>query len=116
MLLIATLCLSSASPAQDVPKIFEYAPKIFECNGGVVSDKETAIRIAEAILSPVYGEKAIREQQPYQVTLKDGKWTVDGTAAPPGHFGGRFHMVILQVDGRVLEMVTAADSALFRIR
>ena len=97
MLIIATLCLSSASLAQT-------ARKIFECNGGVVADKETAIRIAEAILSPVYGEKAIREQQPYQVTLKDGKWTVDGTAAPPGHFGGRFHIVILQVDGRVLEI------------
>jgi NTF2 fold immunity protein of polymorphic toxin system component len=97
LLMIATLCLSSASLAQNVPKVFE-------CNGGVVADKETAIRIAEAILSPVYGEKAIREQQPYQVTLKDGKWTVDGTATPPGHFGGRFHIVILQSDGRVLEI------------
>ena len=41
--MIAALCLSSASLAQNVPQIFE-------CNGGVVSDKETAIRIAEAIL------------------------------------------------------------------
>jgi len=41
--MIATLCLSSASLAQNVPKVFE-------CNGGVVADKETAIRIAEAIL------------------------------------------------------------------
>jgi hypothetical protein len=97
LLMIATLCLSSASLAQNVPKIFE-------CNGGVVADKETAIRIAEAILSPVYGEEAIREQRPYQVTLKDGKWTVDGTAAPPGHVGGRFHIIILQSDGRVLEI------------
>jgi len=102
--MISTLWLSSASLAQNVPEIFQNVPKIFECNGGAVADKETAIRIAEAILSPVYGEKAIREQQPYQVTLKDGKWTVDGTAAPPGHFGGRFHIVILQVDGRVLEI------------
>ena len=93
--MISTLCLSSASLAQSVPKIFE-------CNGGVVADKETAIRIAEAILSPVYGEKAIRGQRPYQVTLKDGKWTVDGTVAPD--FGGRFHIVILQSDGRVLEI------------
>jgi len=97
LLMIAMLCLSAASLAQNVPKIFE-------CNGGVVADKETAIRIAEAILSPVYGEEAIREQRPYQVTLKDGKWTVDGTAAPPGHVGGRFHIIILQSDGRVLEI------------
>ena len=99
--MIATLCLSSASLAQNVPS--ENVPKILECNDGVVADKETAIRIAEAILSPVYGEEAIREQRPYQVTVKDGKWTVDGTASP-GHVGGRFHIVILQSDGRVLEI------------
>jgi hypothetical protein len=98
--MISTLCLSSASLAQNVPA--QNVPKVFECNGGVVADKETAIRIAEAILSPVYGEKAIRGQRPYQVTLKDGKWTVDGTVAPD--FGGRFHIVILQSDGRVLEI------------
>jgi NTF2 fold immunity protein len=95
--MIATMPLLSASLAQNNPELFER-------KGGLVPDKETAIRVAEAILSPVYGEKAIREQQPYQVTLKDGKWTVDGTVAPPGHFGGRFHIVILQVDGRVLEI------------
>jgi len=94
--MISTLWLSSASLAQNVPKIFE-------CIGGVVSDKETAIRITEAILSLIYGKKAIRGQRPYQVTLKDGKWTVDGTA-PPGFVGGRFHIVILQRDGRVLEI------------
>ena len=99
--MISTLCLSSASLAQNVPA--QNAPKVFECNGGVVADKETAIRIAEAILSPVYGEKAIRGQRPYQVTLKDGKWTVDGTASSAS-FGESFHIVILQSDGRVLEI------------
>jgi len=88
--MIATLCLSSASLAQNVPKIFE-------CNGGVVADKETAI------LFPVYGENAIRGQRPYQVTLKDGQWTVDGMARP-GFLGGRFHIVILQSDARVVEI------------
>jgi len=94
--MIAALCLSSASLAQNVPKIFE-------CNGGVVADKETAIRIAEAILFPVYGENAIRGQRPYQVTLNDGKWTVDGTVRP-GFVGGSFHVVILQRDARVVEI------------
>src|SRR5262245_61014477 len=101
LLMIATLCLSSASVAQNVP--FQNVPKIFECNGGVVSDNETAIRIAEAILFPVYGEDAIRGQRPYLVTLKDGKWTVDGTARP-GFSGGCFHMVILQTDARIVEI------------
>ena len=94
--MIAALCLSLASLAQNVPTIFE-------CNGGVVSDKETAIRIAEAILFPVYGENAIRGQRPYQVTLNDGKWAVDGTVRP-GFVGGSFHVVILQRDARVVEI------------
>ena len=94
--MISTLCLSSASLGQNVPKIFE-------CNGGVVSDKQTAIRITEAILFPVYGENAIRGQRPYQVTLNDGKWTVDGTVRP-GFVGGSFHVVILQRDARVVEI------------
>ena len=91
--MIATLGLSSASFAQNAPA--ENVPKVFECNGGVVAD--------EAIPCPVYGKEAIFGQRPYQVTLKDGKWTVDG-AAPPGFAGGRFHMVILQSDGRVLKI------------
>ena len=99
--MIATLCLSSASLAQNVPS--QNAPKIFECNGGVVADEETAIQIAEAILCPVYGKKDIRGQRPYQVTLKDRKWTVNGTI-PPGFVRGSFHIVILQSDGRVLEI------------
>jgi hypothetical protein len=94
--MIAALCLSSPSLAQNVPEIFE-------CNGGVVPDKETAIRIAEAILFPVYGENAIRGQRPYQVTLNDGKWTVDRTVRP-GFVGGSFHVVILQRDARVVEI------------
>ena len=94
--MIATLYLSSASLAQNVPKIFE-------CNGGVVADKETAIRIAEAILFPVYGEKDICSQRPYQVALKDGKWTVAGTV-PPLFVRASFRVVILQTDGRILEI------------
>src|SRR5207244_6816925 len=90
LVMIAALCLSSASLAQNVPKIFE-------CNGGVVSDKETAIRIAEAILFPVYGEDAIRGQRPYQVTLNDEKWTVDGTVRR-GFVGGSVHVSIIQCE------------------
>src|SRR4029077_2977645 len=86
LLMIAALCLSSASLAQNVPQIFE-------CNGGVVSDKETGIQIREVFFFPFNGENAIRGQQPYQVTLNDGKWTVDGTVRP-GFLGGDFPFII----------------------
>jgi NTF2 fold immunity protein len=103
--MISTLCHASASLAQN-------APKIFECNGGVVSDKETAIRITEAILFPVYGENAICEQRPYQVTLNDGKWTVDGNygrVLSAGVFTSLFSNVMLAS----LRLATISDSGLF---
>ena len=95
--MIATAPFFSASFAQN-------APELFERKGGLVPDKETAIRIAEVILFPIYGEKNIRGQRPYQVSLKDGKWTIDGAPPPPGFAGGSFHIVILQRDARVVEI------------
>jgi hypothetical protein len=95
--MIATALFLSASLAQN-------APELFERKGGLVSDKETAIRIAEAILFPIYGEKNIRAQKPYRVRLKDGKWIIDGAPPPQGFAGGSFHIVILQRDARVLEI------------
>jgi NTF2 fold immunity protein len=96
-LLIATVPFLSASLAQNDPEIFER-------KGGLVADKETAIRIAEAILFPIYGEKNIRAQQPYHARLKDGKWIIDGAPPPQGFAGGSFHVVILQRDARVVEI------------
>ncbi|HEX9281357.1 MAG TPA: NTF2 fold immunity protein [Candidatus Udaeobacter sp.] len=96
-LVIATALLLSASFAQN-------ASELFERKGGLVRDKETAIRIAEAILFPIYGEKSIRAQQPYRVRLENGKWTIDGAPPPRGFAGGSFHVVILQRDARVLEI------------
>jgi len=51
----------------------------------------------------VYGENAIRGQQPYQVTLKDGQWAVDGTVRP-GFVGGRFTSLFSNCDARVVEI------------
>jgi len=39
---------------------------------GLVPDKETAIKIAEAVLFPIYGEGRISGERPYKVTLTDG--------------------------------------------
>src|SRR5262245_16967791 len=96
-LMIATGSFLSASLAQNVPELFER-------KGGLVPNREIAIRIAEAILFPIYGEKNIREQRPYQVNLKGGKWTIDGAPPPPGMTGGNFHIIILQRDARVVEI------------
>jgi NTF2 fold immunity protein len=80
------------------------ASELFERKGGLVPDKQTAVQIAEAILFPIYGEKNIRAQRPYQIKLRNGKWIIDGAPPPPGFAGGSFHIIILQRDARVLEL------------
>ena len=46
----------------------------------LVPDAETAIRIAEAVWAPVYGQKRVEEQRPLQVGLVGNTWTVSGKA------------------------------------
>src|SRR4030095_15685005 len=68
----------------------------------------TAIKIAEAVLFPIYGEKTIRDEKPYVVKLAGGKWSIDGSMpkSKPDNpvVGGTFHIVISQRDAQVLEM------------
>ena len=45
---------------------------------GFVPDAETAIKIAEAIWYPIYGE-SIYEEKPYKAELKNGVWFVSST-------------------------------------
>jgi hypothetical protein len=92
---VAILISIAAATAQNISREFP---------NGLVSDKKTAIAIAEAVLFHVYGEKAIRAQRPYIVKHVRDKWIIDGAPPPPGFAGGSFHIVISQRDGRVLEI------------
>lgn len=68
---------------------------------GFVPNEATAIRIAEAVLFPIYGEKEIQSERPFKATLKDGVWTVKGTLAP-GLLGGTAIVRVSKSDGRIL--------------
>jgi NTF2 fold immunity protein len=99
---VAFLVVAGALFGQNVPALFDRP-------GGFVPDEETAIKIAEAILFPIYGEQTIREQKPYVVKLVEGKWIIDGSlpkAKDPEDaiVGGTFHIVISQRDAKVLEI------------
>src|SRR6266446_8796889 len=61
------------------PLFCQNVPALFDRPGGLVPDEQTAIKIAEAILFPIYGEKHIRDEKPYVVKLANGKWTIDGS-------------------------------------
>ena len=51
----------------------------FQQREGFVPDKETATKIAEAILIPVYGKDSIEDEKPFTATLKGNTRTVRGT-------------------------------------
>jgi hypothetical protein len=67
---------------------------------GLVPDAKTAIAIAVAIWTPIYGEKQIASERPYVASLADGKWTVRGSL-PKGWSGGVAVAVIAKSDGQV---------------
>ena len=45
---------------------------------GFVATQRTAIRIAEAVLTDIYGEEQVRAEQPFSAALENGVWTVTG--------------------------------------
>ncbi len=70
---------------------------------GVVPDEITAVKVAEAIFLPIYGEEEVSRYRPYEATLKDGIWTVYGTLKPSAR-GGTPTMTLQKNDGRVLDV------------
>lgn len=91
---------------QTAIKFFEYIKKSDTLKipeEGVVPDEETAIKIAFVLLSKKYGQRAIRNQKPFDVYLIDGYWHVNGTL-PKGVTGGTGSIIISKKDGSVIHM------------
>jgi len=80
---------------------------------GFVPDSATAVKIAEAVLVPVYGREKIESEYPLKAKLEHGIWTVDGTlhcrdskgkesqVCP----GGTAEVKLSKADGRILKMI-----------
>lgn len=97
MLLVA-LSASAQQPAQvNVPRI---------------PDEETALKIAERLLSDTYGKKKIDAEKPLRAELTGGVWSVFGTLWCSDGKGGRTHICVggvakielRQRDGKVLSI------------
>jgi len=71
---------------------------------GYVPDEQTAIAIAVAIWTPIYGRAHIQNEKPYKAKLSNGVWTVTGSL-PEGYNGGTAVAEISQEDGRILKVV-----------
>jgi len=46
---------------------------------GYIPNKETAIQVAIAILSPIYGVEHIKKNTPFKAVLKNNIWIVTGS-------------------------------------
>ena len=77
-LLLLILILTTASSIFSENNLDCYKPK-----NGFVPNKETALKIAEAVWLPIYG-KSIYNEKPFKATLLNGQiWQVEGTLKMP---------------------------------
>jgi hypothetical protein len=95
-LLACALLLQFATP-QDSAK-HSYIPQ-----NGFVPDSATAVRIAVAVWSPIYGADQIASERPFDAVLQNGVWTVTGSL-PRGHVGGVALAEIAKVDARIIRV------------
>jgi hypothetical protein len=71
---------------------------------GFVPDEKTAIAIAIAVWSPIYGEEKVQKEKPFKAVLKDGVWYVDGTLPAEYSKGGVVEAEISKADARILRI------------
>jgi hypothetical protein len=90
LFLVATALLAATKP-------------FFKPKTGFVPDERTAIAIAVAVWTPVYGAAHIEREKPYRAQLIEGVWHVDGSL-PTEAIGGVAHVEIAKEDGRILDM------------
>ena len=69
----------------------------------LISDKETAISVAEAILFKFYGKENIIAERPYEIYLIAGYWYISGTL-PENSNGGTFEIIFSSQNGRVIKL------------
>ena len=92
-----------------VPLIYAATPEkhSYKPEAGYVPDEITAVKIAEAVLIPIYGEKVIQKERPFEAELKNGYWFVSGTLRCPAEnecLGGTAEIEISKDDGRILRV------------
>jgi hypothetical protein len=85
------------------PDSFRYRVSMFAVpTAGCVPNAETAIRIAEAVWSPIFGDEIVKSQRPFHAELMNETWTVRGSPPVPTE-----RSLIAQIeknDGRILKI------------
>ena len=81
---------------------------------GYVPDEATAVRIAEAVFIPIYGEKQVKSEGPFYARAEGDHWVVTGTlpsSRKPNEllFGGSMTVEINRETGCILDVSTQND-------
>ena len=76
----------------------------FHPKAGFVPDRDTAIAVAEAVLTPIYGRDKVQAERPYNAKLDGEVWTVTGSL-PQGHVGGTAIVRISKTDAKILFLI-----------
>lgn len=71
---------------------------------GYVPDENTAVKIAEALLIPLYGERRVKNLKPFNAILMDDEiWLVSNTLAKRS-VGGTLNVQINKKDCKVIDI------------
>jgi hypothetical protein len=76
------------------------SPALHEPKSDLVTDADTAKRIAEAVWIPQYGAGTVAQQAPIKAELKFNVWIVTGSSSTEAPL----YAFILQADGRILSV------------
>ena len=74
---------------------------------GYVPDEATAIKFAEAVVAPIYGQQHIISERPFTAELNSDVWTVTGTL----HCGNQNSSLTARCVGGVAEIKMSAVDA-----
>ena len=69
----------------------------------LISDKETAIAISEAILFKIYGKENIIKQKPYEINKIDEHYIINGTLSDNA-IGGTFLIILNAKNSQVIKL------------
>jgi hypothetical protein len=68
------------TPPHSTPLMTPYPPNTtYKPQKGYVPDATTAIKIAEAVWTPIYGDEILKDERPFTAHLVNGIWIVRGT-------------------------------------
>jgi NTF2 fold immunity protein len=101
MIAITVLVCTVLLPCDVWPQQHSYVPK-----DGFVPNEKTAIRIAEAVFDPIYGEDLLNSEGPLDAKLNEAGdvWIVWGHLPKPANKGGAAYIEISKADGRILRV------------